>query len=69
MKLRGIYLIQEWVEHMKFHYVKLKRNPYVLRMSAVLINSFHFGYFILNILGRKKKFMQHFVEKSHVKLT
>ena len=54
---------------MKFHYVKLKRNPYVLRMSAVLINSFHFGYFILNILGRKKKFMQHFVEKSHVKLT
>ena len=30
MRLRDIYFIQEWVEHMKFQYVELKRNPYVL---------------------------------------
>ena len=34
--------MQEWVEHMKFHYVKLKRNSYVLGMSAILINNFNF---------------------------
>jgi len=60
MILRDIYLIQEWVEHMKFHYVKLKRNPYVLRMSAVLINNFHFECLILSIHGRNKKCIQHY---------